>query len=135
MATRIKLIIGFTVLSVVAAVLLPAMPQPAAYHDFADHRAMFGVANFLDVASNLGFLLATLPSRYTRGHDVYWVFAAYVVAKLLDTFDREFLTLGLSGHTLKHLLAAVAGIVVCRMLMLRTLREPAAQPDGVFVPC
>jgi len=55
--------------------------------------------------------------------------------RLPRTFDREFLTLGLSGHTLKHLLAAVAGIVVCRMLMLRTLREPAAQPDGVFVPC
>ncbi len=79
-------------------------------------------------------LLATLPPRYTRGNDVYWVFAAYVAAKLLETFDRESLTLGLSGHTMKHLVAAVAGIVVCRMLMLRTLREPAAQPDGISVP-
>jgi hypothetical protein len=261
MANRKRLIIAFTVLSVVAAVLLPPMPQSAAYHNFADHRAMFGVANFLDVASNLGFLLAalagfavvlrprtrfefrservpyavfflgmlltalgsayyhlapdnerlfwdrlpmtiafmgliaaqlgdrmsvrmglalllpmlvvgaasviywrmteragagnvmpygvlqgysvvvvlllaTFPSRYTRGNDVYWVFAAYVIAKLLEAFDREFLGLGhlVSGHTLKHLAAAVAGIVVCRMLMLRTLREPAAQPGGISVP-
>jgi hypothetical protein len=30
-----------------------------------------------------------------------------------------------SGHSLKHLAAAVAGLVVCRMLYLRTL-QPAA---------
>ncbi len=263
MANRKKIyLLGFTVVSVGAAVLLPAMPQPVAYHDFADHRAMFGVANFLDVASNLGFLLAalagfaivlrpstrfefgserwpyavfflgmlltalgsgyyhlapdnerlfwdrlpmtiafmaliaaqvgdrisvrmglalllpmllvgaasvlywrmteragagnvmpygvlqgysvvivfllaTLPSRYTRGNDVYWVFAAYVISKLLETFDRELLSLGhlVSGHTLKHLAAAVAGIVVGRMLLLRTLREPAAQPAGLRPIC
>ena len=35
------------------------------------------------------FLLARLqPSRYTRGNDIYWVFAGYVIAKLLETFDR-----------------------------------------------
>ena len=64
-----------------------------------------------------------LPSRYTRGSDVYWVFAAYVIAKLMELFDRELLALGnlVSGHTLKHLAAAVAGFVVCRMLLRRTL--------------
>jgi hypothetical protein len=257
MTNRNRYLIGFTVLSVGAAFLLPAMPQPVAYHDFADHREMFGVANFLDVASNLGFLLValagfavvlrphtrfessgermpwivfffgmlltalgsayyhlapdnerlfwdrlpmtiafmallsaqvgdrisvrmglilllpmlligassvfywrmteragvgnvmpygvlqaysvvvllligTLPSRYTHGNDVYWVFAAYVIAKLLETFDRQILSLGhlTSGHTLKHLAAAVAGVVVCRMLLLRTLRDPAAAPGS-----
>ncbi|MCC6136648.1 MAG: ceramidase domain-containing protein [Candidatus Contendobacter sp.] len=75
-------------------------------------------------------LMAVLkPSRYTRGNDIYWVFAAYVLAKLLELFDREFLALGnlVSGHTLKHLAAAVAGFVVCRMLMRRTLigRQPS----------
>jgi len=260
MKNRNSYLIGFTVLSALAAVLLPAMPQPVAYHDFADHRAMFGVANFLDVTSNLGFLLAalagfavvlrprtqfefgrerwpyavffagmlltavgsayyhlapdndrlfwdrlpmtiafmallaaqvgdrisvrmgltlllpmllvgaasvlywrmteragagnvmpygvlqgysvvvllligTLPSRYTRGNDVYWVFAAYVVSKLLETFDRELLSLShlTSGHTLKHLAAAVAGVVVCRMLLLRTLQEPAAEQGSIPV--
>jgi hypothetical protein len=53
-------IVAFTLVSLAAAVLLPAMPQPAAYHDFADHRSMFGIANFLDVASNLGFLLVAV---------------------------------------------------------------------------
>jgi hypothetical protein len=33
------------------------IPQPSSYHDFADRRAFFGVANFLDVVSNVAFLL------------------------------------------------------------------------------
>jgi len=243
----------FTLLSIAAAFLLPAMPQPAEYHDFADDRTLFGIANFLDVVTNAGFLLAGLaglvvvlrprtrfasdherwpyglffvglaltaagsgyyhlapdneglfwdrlpmtiafmsliaaqivdrisvrtglillvpmllvgaasvvywratelagagnvmpygvlqvyavvvvvliawlyPSRYTRGRDIYWVFAAYVIAKLLETFDKELLAHGnlVSGHSLKHLAAAAAGLIVCRMLLLRTLNAPA----------
>jgi hypothetical protein len=63
------------------------------------------------------------PSRYTRGGDLYWVFAAYAIAKLLEVFDREVLALGglVSGHTLKHVAAAVASVLVCRMLLRRTL--------------
>jgi len=255
MLNRSTFIVGFTLVCVVAAVLLPAVPQPAAYHDFADHRAMFGVANFLDVASNVGFLLVAVaglvvvirsrtrferrserwayaaffagmlltaagsvyyhlapdnerlfwdrlpmtvafmaliaaqigeridvrvglallvpmvllglgsvvfwheteragrgnvvpygvlqgysvvilllitwmyPSRYTRGNDVYWVFAWYVAAKLLELFDRDVLALGhvVSGHTLKHVAAAMGGFVVCRMLLLRRRQAPAAR--------
>jgi hypothetical protein len=230
------------------------MRQPLAYHEFADRRAMLGIANFLDVASNVGFLLAGVaglfvvtrrqtrfeseverwpyavfflgllltaagsayyhlapdnarlfwdrlpmtiafmslvaaqiadrisvraglallvpmlivgvasvvywrateqagagnvmpygllqgysavillviawlyPSRYTRGSDIYWVFAAYALAKLVEWLDREILALGnlVSGHTVKHLAAAAAGLVICRMLMRRTSRAPEA---------
>lgn len=249
MAKRTLTIIGFTLLIIAAAFLLPAIPQPAAYHDFADRRAGFGIENVLDVVSNIGFLLAgiaglavvlrpgtrfefaserwpygifflavlltavgsayyhlapdnerlfwdrlpiaiglmsliaaqvvdrvsvraglvllvpavlagvvstiywivteragagnvvpyavvqgyavvillvfalALPSRYTRGGDVYWVFAAYVIAKLMEHFDREVFALGtvVSGHTLKHVAAAAACFVVCRMLYRRAL--------------
>jgi hypothetical protein len=81
-------------------------------------------------------LLALLqPSRYTRGNDIYWVFAGYVLAKLLETFDRQVFGLGhlASGHTLKHLAAAFAGLVVCRMLWLRSLqpRSTGARLSGV----
>jgi hypothetical protein len=259
---RSKYIVGFTVLSVLAAFLLPPMPQPVAYHDFADHRTLLGIDNFLDVASNAAFVLAGLaglavvlraatvfdanvervpyavffvgvvltglgsayyhlvpdnerlfwdrlpmtiafmslvaaqvvdridrrqgiglllplllvgaasvlywrvteragtgnvvpyavlqgysvvilfllarlqPSRYTRGNDIYWVFAGYVVAKLLETFDRQLYELGhvASGHSLKHLAAAVAALLVCRMLYLRTLEPRVSAAPGLDVP-
>ena len=41
-------------------VLLPPFAQPLAYHAFADQRAVFGIPRFLDVASNLGFLVVGL---------------------------------------------------------------------------
>lgn len=47
-------------LAVLTWVLLPRIPQPLQYHDFADQRACFGVANCFDTASNLFFVLAGL---------------------------------------------------------------------------
>jgi hypothetical protein len=42
---------------VCATVLLPRLPQDAAYHHFVDTRTMLGVRNALNVLSNLPFLL------------------------------------------------------------------------------
>jgi hypothetical protein len=242
-------VIAFTLVTVAAAFLLPPMPQPLDYHDFADQRGAFGVHNFLDVVSNVAFLLAglaglfvvfsgrarfefpaerwpyavffagvlmtaagsawyhlapdnetlfwdrlpmtiafmgliasqvverisvraglvllgpmlllgmasvvywiateragagnvlpyallqgyavvvllmmaaLLPSRYTRANDLYFIFGWYVLAKLLEFFDGQVLAYShlVSGHSLKHVAAAVAAVVVCRMLMQRTL--------------
>ena len=253
MRTRNLLLIGLTLLAVAAALFVPAMPQPAAYHDFADKRVAYGIENFLDVVSNLAFAIAgvaglalvlrprtcfaspaerlpylvfgigvlltaagscyyhlkpnnetlfwdRLPmtiafmgllsaqvvdrvsvragllllvpmllvgmasvvywiateragagnvmpygilqgysvivlllmavlhrSRYTRGNDVYWIFGWYVLAKVLESLDGEVLSLGhlVSGHSLKHVAAAAAGFVACRMLMRRTLASPS----------
>lgn len=253
---RLVILFSVTALAALAALLLPAMPQPAAYHDFADRRPMLGVANFLDVASNIAFLLAGIaglvvafrpatafeipaerwpyavffaavlltaagsayyhlapdnerlfwdrlpmavafmalvaaqivdrvgvraglalllpmvllgaatvfywrasertdagnvmpyailqgysaavllllalqPSRYTHGNHLYWIFIAYLGAKLLELLDRQILAFGnlVSGHTLKHVAAAVAAAMVCRMLLLRSLRGKPA-PEG-----
>jgi len=248
------IIVGIKVLAVAAALLIPAMPQPVAYHDFSDHREMFGIHNFLDVASNGAFLivgvwglslalgrraqfeftlerwpyvifflgvtltaagsayyhvapdnetlfwdrlpmtiafmglvcsqivdrisiraglallvpmlmlgaasviywrvteragsgnvvpygvlqgysvvvlllLAVLkPSRYTHGKLLYWVFAWYVLSKLLETYDAQVLAWShaVSGHTLKHVAAAIAGVAVCVMLTRRTLIDADA---------
>jgi len=38
--------------------MLPRIPQPLSYHDFADQRACFGLSNCLDTASNALFVLA-----------------------------------------------------------------------------
>jgi hypothetical protein len=52
------LLAGVTVALALAALLWPAMPQPLSYHVFADCRAIFGIANFWNVLSNLPFLIA-----------------------------------------------------------------------------
>jgi hypothetical protein len=72
------------------------------------------------------------PSRYTRGNDLYAVFAAYVLAKLLEALDPQILALGhvVSGHTLKHLAAAVGGLLVARMLGRRALQGTTARGDS-----
>jgi len=255
MTKRVWFFAGFTLLSIAAAILLPAMPQPTEYHHFADDRPALGIANFFDVLSNGAFLLAGLaglvvclrpqtafesgaervpyaiffvgllltaagsayyhlrpdnetlfwdrlpmtiafmsliaaqvvdrlqvraglvsllpmlvigvasvvywrvteragagnvipyailqgyaivavlllailhPSRYTRGNAVYIVFAAYMLAKVLEHFDHEIYALGgvVSGHTLKHVAAAVAGFVVWWMLLTRAPVVPAAR--------
>lgn len=38
--------------------LLPRIPQPQSYHDFADQRSLSGIPNFGDVASNLLFAVS-----------------------------------------------------------------------------
>jgi hypothetical protein len=55
---RGKLLLLITGVCVVAAIALPAMPQPLSYHAFADCRTLFGMANFFNVISNLPFLVA-----------------------------------------------------------------------------
>jgi len=63
-----------------------------------------------------------LPPRYTRNTDLLWVVGFYALAKILETADRQVFELtgrAVSGHTLKHLAAAMAGYWVLRMLTKR----------------
>ena len=59
-------------------------------------------------------LMLFLPARYTRTSDgaAGW----YLLAKLLETFDKPIFALGhiVSGHTLKHLAAGTAGWWILR---------------------
>jgi hypothetical protein len=45
-----------TVLVTVAVFMAGAIPESAAYHDFADKRPLWGIPNFLNVISNLPFV-------------------------------------------------------------------------------
>jgi hypothetical protein len=57
-------------------------------------------------------------SRYTRGSDLAVVVGFYVLAKIFEECDRQVFALGhfVSGHTLKHLAAAVASYWILRSL-------------------
>ena len=67
-------------------------------------------------------LLWLYPPRYSDGHDILAVVGLYLLALLLDLSDRPVfaLTGGLvSGHTLKHVIAALAAVWVVRHLRQR----------------
>ncbi len=51
------LLLAVAVLIAIIALFLPPIPQPLAYHNFADHRGWLGIPNFGDVVSNLPFAL------------------------------------------------------------------------------
>jgi hypothetical protein len=66
-------------------------------------------------------LVALFPPRYTRGTDLIVSLGFYGLAKILEAADRQIFALGgaVSGHTLKHIAAAVSAYWILRMLQLR----------------
>jgi hypothetical protein len=82
------------------ACLLPRIPQPAAYHNFADHRAWLGIPNFLDVISNIPFAIAGLvglaflarAGSASHFHDPRerWPYAVVFAGLLLTAFGSAY---------------------------------------------
>ena len=66
-------------------------------------------------------IAAVYPSRYTRGADLFQVVAIYAFAKVAEVLDAQIYAMGeiVSGHTLKHLIAALADYWLLRMLRRR----------------
>jgi hypothetical protein len=75
----------------------------------------------------LVLLLFLFPARYTRTADLGVSLALYALAKLLEAADRPIFTAlkFVSGHTLKHVAAAVSAYWIVRMLRLRHAIERA----------
>jgi hypothetical protein len=114
------------------ALLLPAMAIGAAtvwYWQAADNVVPYAIAQGYAGIATLAIALA-FPSRYTRGADLYWAFAWFAIAKVCEALDQAIFRMGevVSGHTLKHLAAAAAGLVLCAMLARRTLRTERVSP-------
>jgi len=66
-------------------------------------------------------LLWLFPARYTHGADLVVAMGFYVLAKILELSDRPIFKLGhiVSGHTLKHLAAALGVYWIFRMVARR----------------
>ncbi len=54
---KIGILVGVAVLAVAITSFVSPIAQDPAYHQFADRRALFGIPNFGDTASNIGFLI------------------------------------------------------------------------------
>jgi predicted membrane channel-forming protein YqfA (hemolysin III family) len=72
-------------------------------------------------------LIALFPPRYTRTSDLGIALALYALAKVLEAADKPIFAAGhiVSGHTLKHLAAALSTYWILRMLRLRAPLTPA----------
>jgi hypothetical protein len=70
----------------------------------------------------VALVFLSLPSPYTRTRDLVIIAGLYVLAKLFEIFDQQIYALSdniVSGHSLKHLTAAMAGFWLIRMIWKR----------------
>jgi len=74
--------------------------------------------------------MALFPPRYSRSADLWLAAVLYALAKVTEALDAQIfsLTRWISGHTLKHLLAALAVYSVLRHLMKRAAINHEAPP-------
>lgn len=54
---RYAAILAFTILTILAMFFVDPIHQDQKYHQFADHRHLIGIDNFLNVISNLPFMI------------------------------------------------------------------------------
>ena len=76
-------------------------------------------------------IAALFPSRYSKGGQVFTIILIYALAKAFELLDKPvYQLLGgvISGHTIKHLVAALATYWALRMLMLRRVASPESSP-------
>lgn len=79
------------------------------------------------------FLIATLfPSRYTQANRIYLVIGLYIMAKIAENLDAWVFSMGsiVSGHSIKHLVAACAVYQILRMLKARAHDNVASSEGG-----
>jgi hypothetical protein len=93
------LLIAVAVVIAVIAFLLPPIPQPLAYHNFADQRGWLGIPNFADVVSNVAFaivgvwgLIVVFTPNAVEFIDARerWLYTVMFVALILTAFGSGY---------------------------------------------
>ncbi len=84
-----------------------------------DLRA-YGLVQFLPVVLTL-FILVTYRSAFGSSRYIWAIVATYAAAKLAEALDVQVYALlpGFSGHSLKHVIASAAGVVLFLALLRR----------------
>lgn len=129
-------------LSVLIMLWLPAIPQDVHYHDFADQRAFFGIPNFLNVISNIPYLLVGLMGCllvFREAHltiiksikHIYWIFFMGIV---LICFGSGYYHLNPSNATLlwDRLPMAISFMAFFSVIMAEYVNEKSARQ--LFIP-
>jgi hypothetical protein len=81
---------------------------------------LYGLVQFFPILA-VPLIVLLFPSGYTRSGDLLTVAVFYGLGKLCELSDARIFSLGsvVSGHTLKHLAAALSGYWLWRMLVKR----------------
>ena len=93
------LLLAPAVVVIIIAVFLPPIPQPLAYHNFADHHSWLGVPNFGDVISNLPFAIVGvwgLSAMFAPGRIKFgdtrerWLYVVMFAALILTAWGSAY---------------------------------------------
>jgi len=93
---RIKIIAIVTLVSIAAVFFVSPVPQDPDYHNFADTRTYIGITNFLNVASNIPFLIVGVLGIFSLSNKktdhlpdgavtVYWLFFVSLILVCLGS--------------------------------------------------
>lgn len=93
------LLLTVAVLIAIIALFLPPIPQPLAYHNFADHRGWLGIPNFGDVVSNIPFAVVGIcgllflfrpHTRTFSDHRERWLYLVMFAGLILTAFGSAY---------------------------------------------
>ena len=85
---RVALLLVPAIVITAIALLLPAIPQPLAYHNFADHRVWLGIPNFGDVMSNIPFAIRHTLKHLAAAAAGYWILQMLKKKKTAETLKN-----------------------------------------------
>ena len=94
---RLLAIGGLGVVALAVLICLPPLPQSQSYHHFADDRAFVGVPNFLNVVSNVPFLLVGVWGLWSVWHRPAGTGSPFVDPVERWPFVLFFVGVGLTG--------------------------------------
>jgi hypothetical protein len=105
--------------------LLVAGAASVGYWRWCGNLWPYAVAQYYSMLV-LGLIILLFPPRYNRSADLLVVAGLYALAKGAEALDGSVLaaTRLVSGHTMKHLIAALAVYWVLRMLVNRARIDP-----------
>lgn len=113
--------------------LWPALGIGAATVGWWQHTELHGAGNLIPyfalqtyVVAVALYLLLAVPARYSHRGDIWTMLAIWILARVAEWLDAPLYAGGyfLSGHTFKHLLAALAAAWLLRMILRRSPLDP-----------
>jgi len=141
---HVRLMLGFTLFCSIVLLFVPAIPQPAEYHQFADTRTFLGVPNFMDVISNLLFLPASAyglkllfdsrnghqRARFTYRSELI-PYTVFFIAAVLTCFASIYYHLGPDNYSLAW--DRLSMTIMFGSFLAVVISERVQQMAGIFL--